>query len=146
SKRSPPPRRRSLWVSRLTGSKRKRRDGGSSMRRRWSMTGLNPGRLIVAALMLLPSGCTQAAPFFTTAAEDVTRYIQKTYYDPQTGLYAHSLDDRSAEATWGNGVMFSALVAAARHEPRVYRPILSRFFESLEPYWDKQAKIPGYEP
>ncbi len=122
------------------------------------MTGLNPRRLVVSALLLLPSGCTRlqaAAPstnqsgteaFFAKAADDVTRYIQKTYYDFQTGLYAHSIEDRNPEATWGNGVMFSALVAAAQHEPRVYRPILSRFFESLEPYWDKQAKIPGYEP
>ena len=47
---------------------------------------------------------------------------------------------------WGNGVMFSALVAAARHEPRVYRPIMSRFFTSMDRYWDSKAKIPGYEP
>src|SRR5205814_3285063 len=102
-------------ASRLIGWKNRRRADGSSMRRRWSMTGLNPRRVVVAALLLLPSGCTrlQAAPpstnqsgtdvFFAAAAE-VTRYIQKTYYDPQTGLYAHSVEDRNPEAMWGNGV------------------------------------------
>jgi uncharacterized protein YyaL (SSP411 family) len=124
------------------------------------MTGRNRRCFLVAAVVLAfaQSGCarSQAANipttqpiadvFFAAAAQDVTRSIQKTFYDPKTGLYAHSTEDRNPEAMWGNGVMFSALVAAARHEPRVYRPLLARFYQSLEPYWDAQAKVPGYEP
>jgi uncharacterized protein YyaL (SSP411 family) len=47
---------------------------------------------------------------------------------------------------WGNGVMFSALVGAAKHEPRTYRPIMDRFFASMDRYWDDKARVPGYEP
>lgn len=122
------------------------------------MTGLSSCLAMLAALVIVTPGCsrlqtaqsspTRSAPdpFFAAAAQEVTQHIQKTYYDAQTGLYAHSLTNRDPDAMWGNGVMFSALVAAARHEPRVYRPILSHFFDSFEPYWDKQAKVPGYEP
>jgi uncharacterized protein YyaL (SSP411 family) len=93
------------------------------------------------------SATTRGTPaFFLLAAKEVTEHIQKHYWDPTTGLYAHSLDDRRPDAMWGNGVMFSALVAAAKHDPRVYHPILSRFFDSLERYWDIEAKPPGYEP
>src|SRR5439155_6705605 len=83
---------------------------------------------------------------FAAAARDVTAYILKTYWDPTTGLYAHSTEKREPEAMWGNGVMFSALVAAAREEPKTYGPVLAKFFAALDGYWDTQAKIPGSEP
>ncbi len=47
---------------------------------------------------------------------------------------------------WGNGVMFSALVGAARHEPGRYRPVMEKFFDAMDGYWDSKVKIPGYEP
>ncbi len=47
---------------------------------------------------------------------------------------------------WGNGVMFSALVATARHDPAAYRTVMSRFFSSLDRYWDAKVKPLGYEP
>lgn len=108
------------------------------------MTGRHARMMVAAALVVLAMGCgvsravdpstTQratAAPFLA-AAREVTQHIQRNYWDPKTGLYATSLDDRKPDAMWGNGVMFSSLAAAAKHEPRVYRPILSRFFDSLE--------------
>src|SRR5688572_33228715 len=81
------------------------------------------------------TGRSAARPSCRAAAQEVTQHIQKNYWDPKRGLYAHSLDDRRPAAMWGNGIMFSALVAAAKHEPRAYRPIMSRFFESLDRYW-----------
>lgn len=83
---------------------------------------------------------------FLNAASTVSASIQRQFYLEKSGLYAHSLDKRDAEFMWGNGVMFSALVAAARHEPGTYRPVLDRFFKSLDRYWDRAAPIPGYEP
>ena len=122
------------------------------------MTGRDARIMVAAALVVVAmmSGVLPAAAPSTTqsttprsfraAAQEVTQHIQKNYWNPRTGLYAHTLDDRKPEAMWGNGVMFSALVAAAKHEPRIYRPIMSRFFDSLERYWDAKANPPGYEP
>jgi hypothetical protein len=92
------------------------------------------------------SQSTSKPSAFLPMAREVAQHIQKNYYDPKTGLYIHSLKDRRSEAMWGNGVMFSALVGAAKHEPRVYRPIMNRFFAAMDRYWDARAKIPGYEP
>lgn len=110
-------------------------------------------RLQAAQALVASPGTTPASGVsapesksFVAAAREVMLHIQKTYWNPQTGLYAHSTTDRNPEAMWGNGVMFSALVAAARHEPRTYRPVLSRFFASMDRYWDSKAPIPGYEP
>ena len=47
---------------------------------------------------------------------------------------------------WGNGVTFSAFVAAARHYPDHYLPFMNRFFLALDAYWDRSATPPGYEP
>src|SRR5438105_951048 len=69
-----------------------------------------------AAPSTMTQSTTRSAPAisFAAAAREVTDYIQKTYWDSKTGLYAHSTENREPEAMWGNGVMFSALVAAAR--------------------------------
>ncbi len=72
--------------------------------------------------------------------------IQKTYFDEKTGFYAQSTEKHDPEFIWGNRVMFSAVVAAARYEPETYRPILDQFFGAMDRYWDAKAKIPGYEP
>jgi hypothetical protein len=83
---------------------------------------------------------------FLAAAKTVTDSIQKSYALEQSGLYAQSLEKREPEFMWGNGVMFSALVGAARHDPATYQPLVDRFFASMDRYWDTKSKIPGYEP
>jgi len=87
-----------------------------------------------------------AATSFVDAANAVTESIQANYAIEKSGLYAQSLEKRDPEFMWGNGVMFSALVAAARHDPATYQPIVDRFFGAMDRYWDTKAKIPGYEP
>src|SRR5206468_11033686 len=71
---------------------------------------------------------------------------QSAFYLPKEGLYAHSLTQRQPEFMWGNGIMFSALLGAARHDPQTYSPLVTRFFKSMDRYWDTRVKIPGYEP
>jgi uncharacterized protein YyaL (SSP411 family) len=84
-------------------------------------------------------------PVWLTRARAVMDAIQKDLADPTTGGYFQSTDKHDPEFMWGNGVMFSALVAAARHDP-AWKPIFSRFFTSMDRSWDKKAKVPGYEP
>jgi hypothetical protein len=88
----------------------------------------------------------QNARDYRSEAQEVMQHIQTAFYLSDQGLYAHSITDRSPDFMWGNGVMFSALLGAARHEPKTYLPIVSRFFDSLDRYWDAKAKVPGYEP
>jgi hypothetical protein len=83
---------------------------------------------------------------FEAKAREVTAYIQQTYYNPQTHLYAHATTDRRPEDMWGDGVMFSALVGAARYDRAAYEPVLREFFAALDVYWDAGATLPGYEP
>lgn len=83
---------------------------------------------------------------FLDAAKTVTASIQEKLFLEQSGLYAQSLEKREPEFMWGNGVMFSALVAAARHDPETYMPVMNRFFTAMDRYWDAKSKIPGYEP
>jgi hypothetical protein len=83
---------------------------------------------------------------FASAANEVTQDIQKHFYLDADGLYAHSLSDRRPDFMWGNGIMFSALIAADRHQPDQYGLILHRFFTAMNRYWDRRAVIPGYEP
>jgi uncharacterized protein YyaL (SSP411 family) len=78
-------------------------------------------------------------------AAEVTDSIQKNFWDKKTGLYAAALDKKEPEAVWGSGVMFSAVVAAARHDAK-YVGVMRKFFDGLESYWANAAKIPGYEP
>jgi len=94
----------------------------------------------------VPQAASTKATSFPDAAKTVTASIQKAFYNEKTGLYAQTLDNREPEFMWGNGIMFSALVAAARHEPGVYRPLMDRFFGAMDRYWDAKAKVPGYEP
>lgn len=83
---------------------------------------------------------------FLHRASEITASIQKDFYNKDSALYAQTLTKRDPEFMWGNGIMFTALVAAARHEPTTYQPILNTFFSSLDHYWDSKAAIPGYEP
>ena len=79
-------------------------------------------------------------------ASEVSQYIQQTFWDERTGLYKRSTRDAAPDFMWPNGVVFSSLVAASRHAPQAYRPILDRFFTAMNGYWDAKVKVPGYEP
>src|SRR5688500_11889480 len=87
-----------------------------------------------------------ASTYFLHAAKSVKATIHEKFYKPKTGLYLHRLIKTDTEFMWGNGIMFSALVAGSRHEPKVCRPLMSQFFDSMNRYWDTKVKIPGYEP
>jgi hypothetical protein len=120
---------------------------------------VRPATLLLALLLLpapavaqtlpttRPSPTTQAAPLdYRAAAAEVMRHIHKTFYLPDKNLYAHSIKQRHPDFMWGNGVMFTALLGAARDDPATYRPRLDAFFKSMDRYWDAKSKIPGYEP
>jgi hypothetical protein len=83
---------------------------------------------------------------YAARAREVMRDIQTRFYLRDAGLYAHSMKERKPDFMWGNGVMFTALVGAARHEPATYLPVMNRFFHALDRYWDTHAANPGYEP
>jgi len=79
-------------------------------------------------------------------AREVMAYFQKTFFDERRGVYVKSVTDRTPDYVWREAAAFSALVGATRHEPEIYRPIMDRFFKSLDQYWDRKTPIPAYEP
>jgi hypothetical protein len=83
---------------------------------------------------------------YEAAAREVMDRVQDDFFLPEDGLYAHSLNDRHVEFMWGNGVMFTALLGAARHDPHTYSPIVEKFFKAMDRYWDRLDAVPGYEP
>lgn len=78
-------------------------------------------------------------------ADEVMASIQKNFYNRKSSLYASKSGGKEPDTIWGCGVMFSALVGAARHD-KPYRRVMRDNFDALDAYWDRQAKIPGYEP
>jgi rhamnogalacturonyl hydrolase YesR len=105
-------------------------------------------KALTAAVMVLSfAGATQAAESspYSQRAREVTEHIQKTFFDPQSGVYFKSLAVRKPDYVWLQSVMFSNLVAAARSEPATYGPRLQKYFKALDAYWDTKVKIPGYE-
>jgi uncharacterized protein YyaL (SSP411 family) len=103
--------------------------------------------LLLAALLTPRANAADPEPgSYGRQAREVMEHIQKTFWNEGTGLYAESETKRHPDFMWPNGVMFTALVAAARHEPETYRPVMERFFTALDAYWDAKAKVPGYEP
>jgi len=102
--------------------------------------------LLVSSLgCLLSASAAEAPGHYATLAAEVTDSIQKQFWLKPQRLYAKSLADRSPEFVWGGGVMFTALVAASRHDPH-YLHILRQFYGGLDTYWDSKATPPGYEP
>lgn len=83
---------------------------------------------------------------YKSAARQVMQHIQTAFYLPDSGLYALSLTNRHPAFMWDNGVMFPALLGAARHDPETYSPLAAKFFTAMDRYWDTHAKVPGYEP
>jgi mannose/cellobiose epimerase-like protein (N-acyl-D-glucosamine 2-epimerase family) len=101
----------------------------------------------VIALILCLAGAAQAAKpnQYARQAREVTEYIQKTFYDAESGVYFKSTKIQMPDYVWLQSVMFANLVAAARHEPETYGPRLDKYFTALDSYWDAKVKIPGYE-
>jgi hypothetical protein len=79
-------------------------------------------------------------------ALEVTEDIHRNYWMAKAQRYSNKPGGNQADAVWGAGVMFSALVGAARHEPDRYKPLLGKFFEGLDGYWDTKVKLHAYEP
>lgn len=100
---------------------------------------------LLAVSLLLP-GSLHADSNYQAKALEVTGFIQQNLCDPRTGLYFQSTKNHQIDFMWGNGITFSALVAATRYQPETYRPVLDRFFAAMDRYWDQKAPIPGYEP
>ncbi len=99
-----------------------------------------------ALLLSLAERRTAEEPnLYAAHAREVTEHIQKTFFDPQSGVYFKSLTIRKPDYIWLQSVMFSNLVAAARSDPAVYGPRLQKYFTSLDAYWDAKVQIPGYE-
>ena len=101
--------------------------------------------ILLAARAVAIGPATAPVPYATKARE-VTDYLQKTFCDPKTGLYVRSPTDRKPDYIWREAAAFSALVGAARHEPRIYGPLMAKHFRAMEVYWDTQTPIPAYEP
>lgn len=78
-------------------------------------------------------------------ASEVMEYIQENFWMKKRDLYKMVIDKGDPDYIWGSGVMFSAVVAATRHDPK-YKSIMRKFFDGMEVYWDAKVKIPGYEP
>ena len=107
---------------------------------------------------LLKNGLTSAALLLSLApahanykvkAEATMNFIQENLYDQKAKLYHPNTPQRRRDTgydfMWGNGVMFSALVGAARYNPEKYKPVLYDFAEGLKKYWDDAAPIPGFD-
>lgn len=101
-------------------------------------------RFLAAFGILISIPAEASGPYQEKAAE-VTGYIQKNFWLRKSDLYAKTLEDRSPDHIWGGGVMFSALVAASRHDSK-YSHVMRRFYDGLETFWDSKSKPPGYEP
>ena len=96
------------------------------------------------AVFATPSFADEPSPY-TAKAKAVTKHIQTTFYDPKSGVYLKSLTIQKPDYVWLQSVMFANLVAAARNDPKTYRPVLEKYFAALDGYWDAKVKIPGYE-
>ncbi|MGV3530839.1 MAG: glycoside hydrolase family 76 protein, partial [Chthoniobacteraceae bacterium] len=83
---------------------------------------------------------------YPARALEVMDHMEANFRIEGTDLYMKSLTEPAAEDMWGCGVMFSALVAAARYQPAKYEPIMRGFFKAMDAYWDSKVAIPGYEP
>jgi len=101
---------------------------------------------LTAWLATLPGAALAGEPNpYASRAREVTEHIQRTFFDPRSGVYLKSLTIQKPDYIWLQSVMFSNLVAAARSNPKTYRPVLDKYFVALDGYWDREVKIPGYE-
>ena len=110
-------------------------------------------RLLLTALLLAATTPVFAAPpatapagQYAAEAREVTAYLQKTFWDDARNLYVRDAKDRKLDYVWRQAAGFSVLVAAARHDPQTYTPLLRKHFKAMDSYWDTKVKIPAYEP
>ncbi|GAB4469289.1 MAG: hypothetical protein OHK0029_41840 [Armatimonadaceae bacterium] len=86
---------------------------------------------------------------WSNAGEDATRYCIQTFWDEKANRFRpeQPMGPKALpwDFMWANGIAFSMLVGAVRHNPAFYRPYLDRFFEGLHGYWDRDAPVPGYD-
>jgi hypothetical protein len=94
----------------------------------------------------VPGSVVQDGATYLQQAREVTADTHQRFWMPETKRYSGQAGSKQADAVWGAGVMYSALVGAARHEPGTYRGLLDEFFDGLEGYWDKLSKDRAYEP
>ncbi|MBN1899832.1 hypothetical protein JW926_00735, partial [Candidatus Sumerlaeota bacterium] len=87
-----------------------------------------------------------ADSIYEIRALNVMEEIRKNFRDESRGLFRESLPPKPQKAAfmWSCGVQFSALVGATRKSPKKYEPILERFFEGMNRYWDVTHEPPGY--
>jgi hypothetical protein len=114
------------------------------------MKTLKSGLLLIHFLLGIVVATTATAQtagpgIYAKQAAEVTEYIQKNFWMKKRDLYKTAIDKDSPDYIWGSGVMFSAVIGAARHDPK-YKSIMRKFFDGMESYWDTKVPIPGYEP
>ena len=82
-------------------------------------------------------------------ASDATKYCMQTFWDADARRFRPASPVVSGELPWdfmwGNGVVFSMLVGAARLDNRAYRSYIIAFFRGLEGYWGRDSRPPGYD-
>ncbi len=91
-------------------------------------------------------GPTVAPSIYGARAREVAAEIQRDFWNPQKGWYSEKPGGKNPAVAWAAGVMFPALVGAVRNDPEHYRPLLRRYFDALNAYWDRQQPLGGYEP
>ena len=104
----------------------------------------------VASTVAISIGCDafaeESVDSYSQRAQEVTRHIVEVYWDSDSGLYRDEPGGDTPAAVWPAGVMFSALVAATRHDRKSFGPLMFAYFRGLDQHWDTEAPIPGYEP
>ena len=97
---------------------------------------------------MLAQGSTGSLPpgAYGARAREVAEEIQKDFWSPRTNRYVAKPGEDKPGTAWDCGVMFSALVGAARNDPGRYQPLLKSYFDGLNGYWDRKQPLGGYEP
>ncbi|MFD0893877.1 hypothetical protein KBB96_10670 [Luteolibacter ambystomatis] len=110
--------------------------------RRNSLKTIGLGWMALQCPTLLQAQTKQPAP---SRAREVTDWLDR-YWDDKREIYMDKADKKNPTAIWAGGILFSTLVAAARHDKQRFQPMMNHYFKGLEAYWDPKVKIPGYEP
>ncbi len=101
-------------------------------------------RTLASSFFLITAASAQSG-LHAQRANEVQQYIQDTFWNKKSDLYAGRAEKPDPDFVWGGGVAFSALVGASRHD-KSWQPLMRKYFEGLNRYWDDKVKIPGYEP
>jgi hypothetical protein len=93
-------------------------------------------------------GCVSRGPHpdqFLARARLLTAAIQEDYWDPDRQHYLDTIPRRTEglpyAMMWGNGMQFTVLTAAARHDPGTYAAPLRTFLNGLERYWNPRRQL-----